>query len=275
MLRRSRMARRTKRTEELRSRVLEHFRNLRVALSPEDLDGVLAKAQREGLSHLAFLHALIGEQANLRRERSIERRIRAARFSERKTLEEFDWGFNRNAIDRIQIEELATAEFIHRKDNLLIVGQSGVGKSHIVQAIGIRACIAGCSVRYTTSAELIETLTSALADKSLPKKLRQYTRPELLVVDEFGFDRVERMESPQSASLLYKVVDARHRKGSIALVTNIDFDAWGAYLGDPPLSMALLDRLVHHATIIKIPQKARSYRSEAAKRRNASRQAKK
>jgi len=244
-------------------------------LSTEDLDAGLAKAEREGLSHLAFLHELLGEQANLRRERSIERRIRAARFSERKTLEEFDWNFNRQSIDRVQIEELATAELIRRKDNLLIVGQSGVGKSHIVQAIGIRACSAGHTVRYTTSAELIDTLTSALADKTLPKKLRQYIRPELLIVDEFGFDRVERMESPQSASLLYKVVDARHRKGSIALITNIDFDAWGAYLGDPPLSMALLDRLIHHATIIKIPTKARSYRSAAAKRRNASRKDKK
>jgi len=121
--------------------------------------------------------------------------------------------------------------------------------------IGIRACSSGHSVRYTTSAELIETLTSALADKSLPKKLREYTRPDLLVVDEFGFDRIERMESPQSASLFYKVVDQRHGKGSIALVTNINFDTWGQYLGDAPLSMALLDRLIHHATIIKIPDK--------------------
>ena len=267
------MTRTAKRTEDLRGRVLGHFQNLRVPLRPEDLDGVLAKAEREGLSHLAFLDELLGEQADLRRERSIERRIRAARFSEQKTLEGFDWEFNRQAIDRVQIEELATAAFIRRKDNLLIVGQSGVGKSHLVQAIGMRNCSAGYSVRYTTSAELIETLTSALADKGLPKKLRQYTRPELLIVDEFGFDRIERMESPQSASLFYKVVDQRHGKGSIALVTNINFDAWGQYLGDAPLSMALLDRLVHHATIIKIPDKAKSYRAAAAKRRNTSRQA--
>jgi DNA replication protein DnaC len=269
------MTKTVKRTEgTLRERVLEHFHNLRVPLNPEGLDVALSKAEREGLSHLAFLDELLGEQANLRRERAIERRIRAARFAERKTLEEFDWEFNRQAIDRIQIEELATGEFIRRKDNLLILGQSGVGKSHILQAIGIRACSVGYSVRYTTSAELIETLTSALADRSLPKKLRQYTRPDLLVVDEFGFDRVERMESSQSATLLYKVVDARNGKGSIALVTNIDFDAWGDYLGDAPLSMALLDRLVHHATIIKIPRKAKSYRSETAKRRNAPRKAK-
>ena len=140
------MTKTTKRTEELRGRVLEHFQNLRVPLRPEDLDG-LAKAEREGLSHLALLDELISEQANLRRERSIERRIRAARFSEHKTLEGFAWEFNRQAIDRVQIEELATAEFIRRKDNLLIVGQSGVGKSHLVQAIGMRACSAGHSVR--------------------------------------------------------------------------------------------------------------------------------
>lgn len=246
-----------------RERVLGHFEALRVPVRSEHLDEVLRQAENAGVSHLEFLDTLIGTQAILRRERSIERRIRAARFAERTTLEAFDWQFNKRVIDRRQFEELGTADFVDRGDNVVIIGESGVGKSHLVQAIGIRACASMHSVRYTTSGDLIADLTSALADKSLPKRLRHYVRPELLIIDEFGFDRIERLESPESASLIYKVVDARYRKGSTVVVTNIDFDFWNDYLGDPPLSMALLDRLVDHATIIRIKD-AKSYRADSA-----------
>lgn len=253
----------TSSSETLRTRVLGHFEHLRVPLREDHLDTILREAENESISHLDFLDRLIGEQADLRRERSIERRIRAARFDERKTLEDFEWAFNKAAIDRQQIEDLATADFVERKDNLLMVGQSGVGKSHILQAIGMRACAAGHSVRYTTSAAMIAELTAALADHTLPKCLRRYVRPALLILDEFGFDKVERLESPESASLIYKVIDARHRKGSIALGTNVDFERWGEYLGDAPLSMALLDRLVDGATILKL--RGKSYRARRTK----------
>lgn len=252
--------------KSLKENVLSHFSDLRVPIDPEHLDSVLSRAEREKLSHLDFLVSLVGEQAKLRKERSIERRIRAARFDERKTLEEFDWEFNKKVIDRVQIETLATAEFVSRKENLVFVGLSGVGKSHLMQAIGMRACATGFSVRYITSAALISELTSALADMTLPQKIRRFVSPSLLIIDEFGFDRVERLESTQSATLLYKVIDARYRKGSVALLTNVDFEDWGEYLGDPPLSMALLDRLVHNATILKM--KGKSYRAEASKRKN-------
>ena len=251
--------------ERQRERILEQFKILRIPVSGDDLDKVLERGQKQRLSYMAFLEELVGEQARLRRERSIERRIRHARFAERKSLADFDWDFNKKAIDRAQIEELATADFVRRKDNVVFVGKSGVGKSHIIQAIGIHACAAGYSVRYTTSAALIEALTAALADKSLPKVLGRFTRPQLLIVDEFGFDRVERSESPEAAGLLYKVVDARSNKVSTALLTNVDFENWGEYLKDPPLSMALLDRLVDNAVILKI--NGRSYRAEKAQRK--------
>ena len=250
--------------KNFREKVLGHFQALRVPVRSEHLDEVLRKAESAGMSHLEFLDTLIGNQATLRRERSIERRIRAARFAERTTLETFDWEFNKHAIDRRQFEELGTADFVDRGDNVVIIGGSGVGKSHLMQAIGIRACAALHSVRYTSSGDLISDLTSALADKSLPKRLRHYVRPDLLIIDEFGFDRIERQESPQSASLIYKAVHARHRKGSTVVVTNIDFKYWNDYLGDPPLSMALLDRLVDHATIIRIKDDAKSYRAHSA-----------
>lgn len=246
----------------LREHVLQDFQTLRIVLGPEQLDAVLARAEREGLSHLEFLRVLLGEPADRRREQSIAHRIREARFRDGKTLADFDWQFNAPAIDRVRIEALATAEFIARRQNLVFVGQSGVGKSHIIQAIGQRACVLGHRVRYTTSAALLADLTASLADQTLPRRLKEYARFDLLILDEFGFDRIERSEAPQAASLLYKLIDARSPSRSTALVTNIDFEAWGDYLGDPPLAMAFLDRIVDGAIIVKINGK--SYRANRA-----------
>jgi DNA replication protein DnaC len=253
----------------LRERILADFAALKVPLRAEQFDALLAEAVRDGLSHQQFLHKLIAEQADRRRERSIAHRIREARFRERQPLSAFDWEFNRSAIDRVQIEELATGAFITRQDNLVFVGQSGVGKSFLIQAIAEAACVRGHSVRYTTSAALLTDLTASLADQTLPQRVRYYGRFDLLVIDEFGFEKIERSASPQAANLLYKIIDARSRQRSTALVTNIDFAAWGDYLGDPPLAMAFLDRVVDGAIIVKINGKSyRAHRASAAKPAN-------
>ena len=249
-------------TPDLRDRILADFAALKIPLTAEQFDAVLASAAREGLSHQEFLHRLIGEQAGQRRERSIAYRIREAGFDERKPLSEFDWEFNRQAIDRVQIEELATGAFIDRRDNLVLVGQSGVGKSLLIQAIAEAACVRGHSVRYTTSAALLTDLTASLADQTLPQRVRYYARFDLLVMDEFGFDSIERTASPQAANLLYKIIAARSRQRATALVTDIDFEAWADYLGDPPLAMAFLDRVVDGAIVLKIQGK--SYRAHRA-----------
>jgi DNA replication protein DnaC len=243
----------------LRERCLNHFDILRIPITPDALDAALLRAEKEALPHLGFLDLVLGDQATKRRERSIERRIRDAHFAETKTLESFDWNFNKKAIDRQQMEQLATGEFIQRRTNLIMIGQSGVGKSHLVQAIGRKACALGYHVLYRTSAQLISDLTASLADKTLPQKLRHYSRPQLLIIDEWGFDRVERLESPQAAHLLYKVIASRNQQCSTALVSNIDFDRWGDYLADGPLAMGFVDRLIEGAIIIKI--KGDSYRA--------------
>jgi DNA replication protein DnaC len=244
--------------------VLEYFQTLRIAVSADELDAALAQAEKERWGPLQLLAHVLGPQADLRRQRAIDRRIREARFHEPVTLEGFDWDFNAKAIDRKQIEALASGEFIRRGDNLVIAGQSGVGKSRIVQSVGRAACVHGYRVRYTTSAELLRDLTASLADHTLHERLRYYSNFDLLAIDEFGFDRIERAESGQAASLLYKVVDSRGPKRSTALVTNISFEAWAEYLGDAPLAMAILDRLVDGAIVLKI--EGRSYRAARLKR---------
>jgi len=247
----------------LRQRVLADFATLRVPLSEQSLDEHLSRVEQEGLAPLELLDRVIGAEADRRRERAIERRIKEARFPDVCTLADFDWQFNAETIDRTQIEQLASCDFLRRKDNLVLVGQSGLGKSRIIKAIGRAACVAGYTVRYTTSGELFADLTAALADQTLPKRVRFYCRFDLLIIDEFGFDRLEREASAQIASLLYKIINTRGPQRSTALVTNVDFDAWSEYLGDPPLAMAVLDRIVDGAIVLKLTGK--SYRAHRAK----------
>jgi DNA replication protein DnaC len=256
-------SRTAKPAEALRRQVLADFTTLRVPLDEHSFDEHLSRAEQEGLTPLAFLARLVGEQADRRRERAIERRIHDARFPDVCTLADFDWQFNAQAIDRGQIEQLAACDFLRRKDNLVLVGQSGLGKSRIIKSIARQACVLGYTVRYTTSGALFADLTAALADQTLPQRIRYYCRFDLLVIDEFGFDRIERDPSAQAASLLYKVIDSRGPHRSTALVTNIDFDAWSDYLGDPPLAMAVLDRIVDGAIVLKLTGK--SYRAHRAK----------
>jgi DNA replication protein DnaC len=246
-----------KATPNRREQILADFATLRLPVSAEQLDDAVQHAQDRGLSHLDFLHRLLADQAGLRRQRSIERRIHEARFRDLKPLAEFDWAFN-PSISRVQIETLATCDFVRRRQNLVFVGQSGVGKSHLIQSIGQAACTAGYRVRYLTSGALLEDLTAALADQTIHDRVRVYARPDLLIIDEFGFDRIERSVCPQAASLWYKIIDARSQRASTALVTNIDFEGWAEYLGDAPLAMALLDRVVDGATIVKL--KGKSFR---------------
>ena len=255
---------RTNPSEHLRQRVLDDAQTLKVPLSAEILDAALSRADQEGLSHLNFLELIFGEPAARSRQRAVERRIREAKFHEDKNLADFDWTFNGQAIDRAQIEQLATGEFLRRHENLVMVGQSGVGKSHLLQALARRYCELGYRVRYTTSADLLQDLRSSLADQTLPRRIGYWSRFDLVVIDEFGFDRIERSECPQAANLFYKVIDARSGQRSTALATNIDFEAWSEYLGDPPLAMAFLDRIVDGAILLKI--RGKSYRAHRAKK---------
>lgn len=250
-----------------REQILADFATLRIPVTAEQLDTVLRQAQDAGLSHLDFLHRLLADQAGLRRERSLQRRIKDACFRDLKPLAAFDWNFN-PAISRVQIETLAECDFVRRGQNLVFVGQSGVGKSFLIQALGEAACVRGYKVRYITSGKLLEDLTAALADQTIHARVRHYAKFDLLIIDEFGFDRIERSLCPQAASLWYKIIDARSQQRSTALVTNIDFEAWAEYLGDAPLAMALLDRVVDGATIVKL--KGKSYRVHRSPERSAS-----
>jgi len=234
-------------------------------MTPENLDRVVREATEKNQSSWELLDRFLATPAGEHRQRSVARRIQQARFPTEASLESFDWSFNAKTIPRAPFQELATGQFIARRDHLVFVGKSGLGKSHLIQGIGRACCAVGYRVRYVTSAALLEELTAAAGDKTLPERIRYYRAFDLLIIDEFGFDKLERREYPESPSLLYKVVDSRSGRGSTAFVTNVDFADWTDYLGDPPLVMALLDRVVDSAIVQKF--EGTSYRKHRAEQK--------
>lgn len=242
---------------------------LKAPLSPDQLDEVVAAAEKERLTALSVLERCLSIPANTRCERSIQARIRSARFPTSACLENFDWEFNRRTIDRAEFEQSGTGEFIGRQDNLVFAGESGLEKSHLIQAIGRRCCTQGFRVRYVTSADLLEDLSVAAVTKTLSSRVRYYGRFDLLIIDELGFEKLELREYPEAPSLLYKVIDHRNGRRSTALVTNIDFQDWTDYFGDAHLTMAMLDRTVDQAVICKFEGK--SYRQHRAEQKRATR----
>jgi DNA replication protein DnaC len=244
-------------------RIQLHLGTLKIPMTTEQVDEILSDATKSKPSYLQLLERFLSMPANQRRERSIERRLQQAYFRDPGTLESFDWSFNEKTIDPAPFRELATGEFVRRHENVAFVGNSGLGKSHLIQSIGRCCCVLGYRVRYVTSAKLLEELTAAAGDRTLSDRVRYYGRFNLLIIDEFGFDKLERLEYPESPSLLYKVIDHRNGRASTALVTNIDFKKWTDYLGDPPLAMALLDRVVDDAIIQRFEGKSyRAFRAE-------------
>jgi DNA replication protein DnaC len=219
-------------------------------MTEEQLDQFLKQTSQESLSPTELLSKFLEGPAGTSQESAIQSRIKRAAFPTEATLESYDWTRNPKSIRKETFLELASAQFIQRKENVAFVGASGLGKTHLIQAVGRKCCALGYRVRYETSASLIETLNKARAVKTLTPKVKKYCSYDLLVIDEFGFEKLERKEIPEALSLLYKVIDGRNRRNSTAIITNVNLKDWTDYLGDPPMTMALLDRVIDQTNII-------------------------
>ena len=240
-----------------RETTLVNLKKLRLGHIAQILDAQIDEASREGQDHLELVGRLAAEQLRVNDEARIRRRLKEARFPDHKTLDPFDWDFQ-PTLERARIFELARLDFIPKHHNVLFGGNSGTGKSHLAKAIGVLACGAGIRVRFTTCEQMFRELYSALCDHSLPQRLKLYTLPELLIIDDLGFEQIEIGEAG-SANLLLKVINARYEKSSTIITSNINLDSWGRYLKDPVIAMATLDRFVHHAALFHID--GPSYRS--------------
>jgi len=229
------------------------------------LDGELTWAAQQKPPPSELLERLLAIEAQGRRERRIERRIRESKLPDRKLLADFDFAFQ-TGVDKPQIMELAKLEFVRRKQGLILAGNSGTGKSHIAKALLLIGCMQSYSCRYTTGGDMLTNLLAGLADNSLHSRLKQYLSPEILLIDEVGFDRLEQQEA-RHAGLFHKVIEGRYCKGSTLVTTNVDFKELGDYLGDPVATTAIVDRMVHHSVIINI--EGPSWRMHESKKLNA------
>lgn len=265
-------ARKPPRPDELIERLRRHLELLGLNLTLERLDEHLAWATREKPAAGALLEHVLGAEAAFKLERRIERRIALSGLRERKTLEAFDWAFQ-PGLDKSFVMELAGLEFVRRKEDLVVTGKSGTGKSHILQALGLRACQAQMSTRYARCVDLLDDLYAGLADSTYAQRLKRWAAPELLIIDDVGLGHVKKHnDEPTAAHALFNLIDRRHGKASTAFTSNIKLSAWGRYLGDPTLAVAILDRVAMRA--IRVDIDGPSYRQQVAKDRAKKRGAK-
>ncbi len=229
------------------------------------LEEYLAWATRERPAPSALLERVFGEQAHLKRERRIERRIEQSGLRAMKTLEAFQWDFQ-PGLDRGAMLELGTLAWVSRAEDLLITGKSGTGKSHLLMAYALRGCQQGLSVRYARCVDLLDDLYAGLADNTYAQRLKQWCAPALLIIDDVGLGQVKKREDePTAAHTLYNLLDRRHTRASTALSSNIKLSAWGKYLGDSTVAAAILDRLAMRAVRVDID--GPSYRQHVAHER--------
>ena len=229
------------------------------------LDEHLAWAARETPGAGALLAHVLGDEAAHKLEQRIERRFTTSRLKERKALEAFEWPFQ-PGLDKALVLELGRLDFVRRRDDLIITGKAGTGKSHILKAFVLRACQQQMRVRYARGVDLLDDLHAGLADGTYPSRLRGWASADLLVIDDVGLGQVKKREDePTAAHTLYDLIDRRHTKASTAVSSNIPLSEWGKYLGDVRLAAAILDRLAMHAVHFDID--GPSYRQHLAQER--------
>jgi len=210
------------------------------------------KAAEEQCSYVDYLAQLIEGETTLRENRSIERRIRNARFPVLKTLEEFQWSWPKK-INRPQIQNLFRLAFIATQTNVVLIGNVGLGKTHLSIALGHAACLNGHTVLFTTAVDIINTLAAAQSAGRLKRELHRYLKPAILIVDELGYLPIDK----HGADLLFQIISQRYERAPMVITSNRAYKHWSQiFNNDSTLTSAILDRVLHHADTVIIEGKS-------------------
>ncbi len=219
----------------------------------EALNQYIQRADEAKMGYLDLLDLVLSEELAVRDDRRFRNGLRLSKLPHHKTLEDYDFSFQPE-LDPRKVKDLATLSFVEEKANVALLGPPGVGKTHIAVALAVAACRAGYSIYFTSLDDMVRHLKAAEDQGRLISKLTSYLQPSVLVVDEVGYQPLERAE----ANLVFQVISKRYEKGSIILTSNKTFGEWGQVFGDEVLATAILDRLLHHCEVV--PINGNSYR---------------
>ncbi|OJF99831.1 IS21-like element helper ATPase IstB [Pararhizobium antarcticum] len=216
----------------------------------------------EGVDHVGYLFRLSEREMIERDRRKVERRIKAAKFPVVKSLDSFDFAAIPK-LNKMQVLELARCEWIERRENVIALGPSGTGKTHVALGLGLAACQKGLSVGFTTAAALVSEMMEARDERRLLRFQKQMAAYQLLIIDELGFVPL----SKTGAELLFELISQRYERGATLITSNLPFDEWTETLGSERLTGALLDRITHHVNILEM--NGDSYRLAQSRARKA------
>lgn len=236
------------------SNIDDNLQSLKLPFIKNNYESLATEATKKQFSHVDYLTRLIEGEAHMLRNRTIQRRIKMARFPVIKTMDQFNWTWPKK-INRLQVQNITRLQFIKQKANVIFLGGVGLGKTHLASALGYATCLRGHSVLFATAIDVINTLSAAKEAKRLKLELKKYLRPSLLILDELGYLPIDK----QGADLLFQIISLRYEKGAMIITSNRAFKHWTEiFNNDSTLTSAILDRVLHHAETVIIEGK--SYR---------------
>ena len=240
-----------------------HLKTLKLPTFLRDYAKLARQCAAEGSDHVQFLARLVELELIDRERRMIERRIKAARFPTSKSLDSFDFKAI-PALNKMQVLELARCEWIERRENVIALGPSGTGKTHVALGLGLAACQKGLSTGFTTAAALVHELMEARDERRLLRLQKQMANQKLLIIDELGFVPL----SKTGAELLFEMISQRYERGATLITSNLPFDEWTEVFGTERLTGALLDRLTHHVHILTMNGDSYRLKQSSGRRRS-------
>jgi DNA replication protein DnaC len=224
-----------------------HLRKLKLPTFLSEYAKLARQCAAEGKDHVQYLLRLCELELIERERRMIERRIKAAKFPTTKSLDSFDFRAI-PSLNKVLTMELARCAYVERRENVIALGPSGTGKTHVALGLGLTACQKGLKVRFTTAAALVHELIEAADERRLQRLQKLMASQDLLIIDELGFVPL----SKTGAELLFEIISQRYERGSIIITSNLPFDEWTEVFGSERLTGAILDRLTHHVHILEM-----------------------